>query len=141
MRLLSVLIIFFASMGIMTGCVTSQKQAQPLTAVECAIHQTFKSMEVAWKNCDKNTFMTFISEDASMMSGKERYILTKSQLADTYPAKMKNLGPIQFKVKKVNVEGNEANVKVVVVINYNYYPQTWTMTNEAGNWLASKNRY
>ena len=70
---------------------------------EEAIRQLFLKGDKAWENDDLETFLTCYSEDAQIMVGKEKRIVSKDEYRKMLPSIFEDLGPVQYGPIKITL--------------------------------------
>jgi len=83
---LGLAITLVAGMGLAHGASVQEQEA--------AIRQLFLKGDEAWENDDLETFLTCYSEDAQIMVGKEKRIVSKDEYRKMLPSLFEDLGPV-----------------------------------------------
>jgi len=113
MRRVLILILIGAFFSFFYGCATVHDY-EPKSQDEVEIKALLVDMETKWKNLDKPGYLALMSDDAKIMYGRERKIVSKAEYAKLLPERMKELGPMKFGTPEINVTGDTATVKLSV---------------------------
>jgi len=114
MKLSSILAaLFLISLASLIGCDSgSFHDYKAKTTDEEEIKITLTKYFEAWNNKDADGVLSLIHEDAQMMVGAERSVLSKKQFTDRLPERFKNSPKFKEGSPKMNVMGREATVTI-----------------------------
>ena len=91
------------------GCDTLNDY-KPKTAEEEAIKSTLVTYFDAWNKDDAGGVLSVVHEDAQMMVGSGRDILTKKQFAERLPERFKNAPKFEEGSPDMDISGDKATV-------------------------------
>lgn len=119
---LGLAITLVAGMGLnLGGCVTASTKLKvsdtsSYSQKEREIRQVMLLLEDAWNKRDAETFLSLFSEDAQIMVGRERRIVSKEEYKKMFPARF-NDGRVKDKVLGIKmVNSSSAIVKTNAIL-------------------------
>lgn len=137
----------------MNSCVTAPAQkasaktvvakSEPISAEEKELKTFLADYEEAWNKEDVNAIMAFYHDNAKIMTGRNRSIVSRAKYTDIMPGKLKQAGSMKFGKPKIKITENRAKVKVTAELSrmsrdvrFCFY-----MVRENGRWLITKTEY
>jgi len=139
-RLLSISLIICV-MYLVIGCVTSEKQIKEMSPDEQAISQLLDNMVNAWNNKDVAGYLSAWHDDAKMMIGKEKAIVSKKEFSKTLPAKIGSTSDWKFKSKKIKINDDKATVKARTLYGGVLFYYYFNLAKENGKWFIMSDRW
>ena len=136
--------IFLISLLGFIGCATLNDY-KAKTADEEEIKATLVKYFEAWENRDIDGVLSYIHEDAKMMTGGlDRVVLSKKQFSEYVPQVYWSKAPkLELGSPKMNVMGDEATVRVPFICMDTGQPFNMFMelVRENGKWYIMSNKY
>ena len=137
--LLSVLVFCF-------GCATpstTTKRDKPVSAGEKAIKAVLMEYQKAWNKQDPRGVIAFYHQNAQIMTGAARKIVSTNQYVDIIPQRYEQFGSITFGVPKIKITGNKARVKVTSGFSRGLKKVkfVFSMVKQNSRWLVMKQEY
>lgn len=128
-------------MGMVLGCSAGTlKGYTPHTTTESQVQATLIELEQSWKRGDTEAVLALFDEDAQIMIGTDRQVLSKVQFAAALPARMAampsfTMGPPVF---GVSADDRNAIVKTIMNVATKQYFYTFSLAMENERWWIKK---
>jgi len=128
--------------SIISGC-ASLNDYEVINKDEEAIVNQLNIFRKAFNKEDVSTFLDLFSEDAKIMTGKERRVISKQRYAGYISNKMTELYINHMGMPKIKIDGNTANVKVTIVISGTsvYHNLTFVQDENSDKWLIGDSKH
>ena len=140
MRTIFFVIITGALFTLFYGCATVHDY-EPKSQDEVEIKAFLVDMETKWKNIDKPGYLSLMSDDAKIMMGGDRKIISKAEYAKLLPDRMKEIGPMKFGTPEINVTGNTAIVNLSLSVRNRTRPFTLNLLRIQDRWMLQSSSY
>ena len=114
--------------------------AEDVSGAEKSIKQTLSNYAEAWNKKDVKGVISFYHDNADIMTGKEKKMVSKQQYEQILPNKWK-FGKIKFGVPKIKVTRDKANVKVKATFKRFDANFTYAMVLQDNSWLIMVQKY
>ena len=129
------------------GCIGGLENFKPASADEASIKEFFMLVEEAWNSKNIDGVLSLYHDNAEIMKGRERIIVSKREYTNLLNSKnggLRQSGIIKFGAPKVKINGDEAEVEITVV-PYGYGNVTlWTsfsLIRANNGWLILSRTY
>ena len=114
--------------------------AGDVSEAEKSIKQTLFDYAKAWNKKDVKGVIALYHDDADIMTGKDKNMVSKIQYEKILPNRWKH-GKIKFGVPKIEITGDKAKVNVKATFkrfdaNFTYY-----MVLQGNSWLIMLQKY
>ncbi|RLB27964.1 MAG: hypothetical protein DRH11_17915 [Deltaproteobacteria bacterium] len=101
-------------------------KAGNVSEAEQLIKQTLLGFAKAWNDKNANGVIAFYHEDAQIMTGADRRMVTRKQYLNIIPDRCRRFGKIKFGKPKIEIKDNKAKVNVKasfkrVSANFTFY--------------------
>ena len=128
---------------IKTGGSVPTLEARPVSPDEEKIKATLKDYENAWNKKDADGVIAFYHQNARIMTGKNRDIVSRKHYRKLLPDRFKTAKSIYFGVPRMKIAGDKAKVKVKIKLTGDGSESivTYFMVRQNGKWLIVKQRY
>lgn len=140
-KLLPIVLIFFVLFFIPGGIAISKDKPGP--SDKESIKATLIDYENTWNKKDVDGVISFYHQDAKIMTGAQRKIVSREQYADIIPDRLDRVGSMKFSNPKIKISGDEAKVKVTTKfsrglreVKFIFY-----MVRQNDRWLIIKTKY
>ena len=143
-RLLIVLLMVLIS-GLFLGC-AMLRDFKPASPDEASIKNFFVSMENAWNNKDVAGALSMYDDNAKIMTGKERRIISKEAYAESLKD-TKSLSAIKYGLPRIKVNQDRTKAKVDIDIMFYYQGHDvvlqaeFSLVRSGSDWLIMKRTY
>ena len=150
---LGLAITLVAGMGLaLGGCVTEstnlKKPASSYSKDQEAVRQVIVQSQDAWNKKDAEAYLAFFSDDAQIMVGKERRVVTKTAYKKMLPSVFKHVGEVRHESfdLKVDNQGRTAEVDLVVSNSGKTGDIIWLtkkvlLAKRGGRWLITESTF
>jgi ketosteroid isomerase-like protein len=126
-------IILLFSLGISSEAISSDEEE---------IKAVLASYEEAWNKKDAGGVIAVYHQDAKVMTGREKRIVSKDEYLDILPERFK-LGSMKLGKPSIKIKGDNAKVRVKMKLSGSHRTTrtTFSMTRESDKWLITKQTY
>lgn len=135
------MILFFFVPFFFYGCVSTLKDYKPKSSEEEAIKMTLATFESAWNKQDQQGVLTLFHENAQIMTGREKSIVSKKEYVSILPKRMPNFSPAKLYEPTISVAGDKASVKLRLDMGQYQNQFTFYMIRENNKWFIMRWEY
>jgi len=96
------------------GVASTLKDYKPKSAEEEAIKMVLLAFESVWKKHDLQGVLTLLHENAQLMIGPERRIVSKEEYSVYLPTRMENFPHTKLCEPTISIVGDKASIKLLV---------------------------
>lgn len=121
--------------------ISSPIEAENVSDAEESIKQTLSGYEKAWNKKDTKAVIAFYHDDADIMTGADRRIVSKKEYEKILAKRIRKFGKIKFDVPEITVSGDKAKVKVKVAFKRLHFNFTFYMVLQDNRWLIMVQEY
>jgi hypothetical protein len=132
--LISVSVFFF-------GCASTLKDYKPKSSEEEAIKIILVAYESAWNKHDQQGVLTLLHENAQVMTGREKSIVSKKEYAVILPRRMTDFPTTKLYEPTISIAGDKASVKLLVDMGNFQNQFVFHMIRENNKWFIMKWEY
>ena len=122
------------------GCATLNEY-KAKTAEEEEIKTTLVKFYEARNNYDVDGFLSVFHENAKIMVGWERVVLSKKQCSEYLPQYFSGAYKIELGSPKMNVRGDEATVRMPFSVSGASLQMVMELVRENGKWYILRSKY
>ena len=105
-----------------------------------SIKKTLEGYQTAWNNKDTQKVVSYYHNEATIMTGRDKKMVTKKEYEKTVPKRFKH-GEIKFHEPEVTVKGNTAEVKVKASFKKFDVKYKFLMVQDGDHWLIRVQKY
>jgi hypothetical protein len=138
-KLLPMILFFFVSFFFF-GCASTLKDYQPKSSEEEAIKMTLVAFESAWNKYDWQHVLSLLHENAQLMTGGEKRIVSKKEYAAILRKRME-LFHAKLYEPTISVTGDNASVKLRFDTGQSINQFTFQMIRVNNKWLIIRWEY
>ena len=135
------LIILIMVLFFLFGCSSTLKDYKPKSSDEEAIKMTLVAFESLWNKHDALGVLNLLHENAQLMTGMDRSIVSKKEYAVILPGRIKELSPTKIYELTISVTGDKASVKFRSATGQFQNQFTFHMIRENNKWFIMKWEY
>jgi len=96
------------------GCAATLKEYKPKSSEEEAIKMSLLAFESAWNKHDQQGVLNLLHENAQLMTGREKSLLSKKEYVSILPKRMTDFPTTKLYEPTISVAGDKASVKILV---------------------------
>jgi hypothetical protein len=135
------MILFVSFLVFLFGCAATLKDYKPKSSEEEAIKTSLLAYESAWNKYDQQGVLTLLHEDAQLMIGSEKSMVSKKEFAVILPRAMPDFSPAELYEPTISVAGDKATIKLLVDMRQYQTQFTFHMIRENNKWLIMRWEY
>jgi hypothetical protein len=139
-KLLS-MILLISALVVSFGYASTLKDYKPKSSEEEAIKLILVAYETAWNKHDQQGVLTLFHENAQIMTGKEKSIVSKKEYAAILPRRMTDLPSTRLYEPTISIAGDKASVKILVETGNFQLRFVFHMIRENSKWFIIKSEY
>jgi hypothetical protein len=140
-RKLLPLILFFFVSGFFYGCASTLKDYKPKSSEEEAIKMSLLAFESAWNKHDRQGVLILLHENAQLMTGREKSMVSKKEYVSMLPKRMTDFPTTKLYEPTTSVAGDKASVKLRVDMGQYQNQFTFHMIRENNKWFIMRWEY
>ena len=134
-----VTILVISLLGFISCAILNDYKAK--TADEEEIKTTLVKFYEARNNYDVDGFLSVFHEDAKIMVGWERVVLSKKQCSEYLPRYFSGASKIELGSPKMNVRDDEATVRMPFSVSGASLQMVMELVRENGKWYILSSKY
>jgi len=127
-------------MGSFFACV-SLKYYTPKSSAEAAIKMVLLTWEHSWNNHDEEGVLALYHEEAKIMYGTDRQIVSKEEYVEIIPERMEEAPTVQFGTPRIKISRDEAVVNIILSMKEHDTPCTFHLVRENDKWFIMSFEY
>ncbi|RJR44571.1 MAG: nuclear transport factor 2 family protein [Desulfobacteraceae bacterium] len=147
MKKMTVLFISLSLFISLAGCATAPvtpvavREYKPVNAEEAAVISVIIAFEESFNQADAKKMSSILADEAKMMHGWNKQILTKEEYKKILPQRIKEMGVVTFSNPRIEINQGEATVWAdyksrVAVLNYSF-----KLKKMGDKWLIMSNSF
>lgn len=137
-----ILVIALFLLFLLPGCaITSLKDYKPASQEEASIIAVLMLHNESWNRKDGETFLSLFADEARIMYGRERIVVSKAEYAKIMPERMKVYRRIETFNPKIKIEGDMATVHVDMQLDTFSQPFVFKLRKIGDKWLIVETSY
>jgi len=145
-RNLNQLSIVLLLLALVFGCAstsTTVTKAQIVSMDEKAIQAVFIEYEKAWNRQDAKGVIVFFHQNAQIMTGAKRKIVSTEEYVNIVPQKFEQVGSMTFDDPKIEITGDKAKVAITSQFSRGVKEVKFifSMVLQNNKWLIMKQEY
>jgi hypothetical protein len=125
----------------LTGCAASLKDYQAISPDEEAVKALLVDWETAWNNQDIPRVLACLHENAKIMYGQERKVVTKEEYKAIIADRMAAIPTIKTGAPKIKIDGDNAEVNAPTSARGRIIYFTFNLVRENGKWYIASWKY
>ena len=114
---------------------------EPKSSQEQLLKSILMDFQESTNTRDSEKLESLIHEDAALMVGRERKILSKAAYSKVLPKRLAENPPVALGTPKMSVTGNEAEVRIYITRGEYNGLMVFNMKIENGKWYISSWKY
>ncbi len=140
-KLLLIVLILFVLFFVPGNAIFSKDKSVSLEKE--AVKSVLMDYENAWNRNNTDAVVTFYHQNAQIMTGARRKIVSREQYADTIPDRFEQFGSMTFSAPKIKITGDKAKVKVTTKLSRGIKEVKFIfyMIRQNDRWLIIKTEY
>ncbi|MBW2001766.1 MAG: nuclear transport factor 2 family protein, partial [Deltaproteobacteria bacterium] len=144
LRLLSIILPLLVLVFIF-GCVTPSTtiESEPVSIDEKAIRAVLMEYQNAWNRQDPKGTIAFYHQNARIMTGARRNLVSRNQYIDILPQRFEQVASMTFGIPKIKITGDKARVKITSQFSRGLKEVQFifSMVRQNIKWLIMKQEY
>jgi hypothetical protein len=123
------------------GCAATLKDYKPKSSEEEAIKMSLLAFESAWNKHDRQGVLILLHENAQLMTGREKSMVSKKEYVSMLPKRMTDFPTTKLYEPTTSVAGDKASVKLRVDMGQYQNQFTFHMIRENNKWFIMRWEY
>jgi hypothetical protein len=123
------------------GCAATLKDYKPKSSEEEAIKMSLLAYESAWNKHDRQGVLILLHENAQLMTGMEKSMVSKKEYVSMLPNRMTVFPTAKLYEPTISVAGEKASVKLRVDMGQYQNQFTFHMIRENNKWFIMRWQY
>jgi ketosteroid isomerase-like protein len=133
--------ISYCVIALFFACAPTLKEYQPQSAEEEQIKALLVDWQDSWNNKDQERVLAILHDNAKLMYGRERIVVTKQEYARLLPDRMKKNPTILLRAPKIKLTGDKAEIKVSSTIRGRMVDWAMHAVRQDGRWYLMSWEY
>ncbi len=128
----------------LTGCAVTSvalRDYKPANPEEAAIISVIIAFEESFNKVDPKLFLSIMADEARIMHGRERKIMTKEEYVRILPERIKEMGIIKFSNPKIKIDRDTAMVQADYESRVVSMPYSFNLKKIGDKWFIVNNAY
>jgi len=123
------------------GCAATLMEYKPKSSEEEAIKISLLAFESTWNKHDQQGFLNLLHENAQLMTGREKSMVSKKEYVSLLPKRMADFPTTKLYEPTISFAGDKASVKLLVDMGQYQNQFTFHMIRENNKWFIMRWEY